>query len=169
MGYHLVMIKFNKITNDAQLKVFAGIADEVWHEYFSFLLSKEQIDYMVARFQSYEAVKAQIADGYEYYFVEKNGEIAGYTGFCPKDDKLFLSKLYILKNFRNCGIGRKTLEFLIEKAHEYKLLKIILTVNKHNEPTIKAYEKWGFKNVDSVVTDIGSGYVMDDYIMEKGI
>jgi len=60
------MINFTKITTDSQLKTFAKIANDVWHEYFSFLLSAEQIDYMVARFQSYEAVKTQIADGYEY-------------------------------------------------------------------------------------------------------
>ena len=96
------MINFTKITTDSQLKTFAKIANDVWHEYFSFLLSPEQIDYMVARFQSYEAVKTQIADGYEYYFLEKDGKIAGYTGFCPKISELFLSKLYILKEHRNC-------------------------------------------------------------------
>lgn len=163
------MINFTKIINDAQLKTFAKIADAVWHEYFGFLLSGEQIDYMVARFQSYEAVKAQIADGYEYYFIEKDGEIVGYTGFCPKIDELFLSKLYILKNFRGSGIGRRALGFIIKKAREYKLLKITLTVNKYNESTIKAYEKWGFENINSVVTDIGSGYVMDDYIMALNV
>lgn len=44
--------------------------------------------------------------------------------------------------------------------------KIQLTVNKHNINSINAYKKWGFKTIDSVVTDIGSGFVMDDYIME---
>jgi RimJ/RimL family protein N-acetyltransferase len=47
------------------------------------------------------------------------------------------------------------------------LNKIALTVNKNNVNSIKAYEKMGFKNVGSVVQDIGSGYVMDDYKMEK--
>ena len=163
------MINFTKITTDSQLKTFAKIANDVWHEYFSFLLSPEQIDYMVARFQSYEAVKTQIADGYEYYFLEKDGKSAGYTGFCPKISELFLSKLYILKEHRNCGIGRTALGFLKEKAREHKLLKITLTVNKYNESTIKAYEKWGFSKTDSVVTDIGNGFVMDDYIMEINV
>ena len=47
--------------------------------------------------------------------------------------------------------------------------KIQLTVNKNNINTIKAYEKWGFKTIDSVVTDIGYGFVMDDYIMEYSL
>ena len=163
------MINFEKITNDKQIKTFAKIADTIWHEYFVFLLSNDQINYMLEKFQSYEALKSQIACGYEYYFLKKCGQIIGYTGFCIKTDEFFLSKLYILKKFRNCGIGRKVLEFIIDKARENECLKITLTVNKYNESTIKAYEKWGFERIDSVVTDIGSGYVMDDYIMALNV
>ena len=42
-----------------------------------------------------------------------------------------------------------------------------LTVNKYNEHAIDVYKHYGFKIVDSVVTDIGNGFVMDDYIMYK--
>ena len=54
-------------------------------------------------------------------------------------------------------------------ALEYGKNKIKLTVNKNNTNTIKTYEKWGFKQIDSVVTDIGCGFVMDDYIMEYSL
>jgi len=43
---------------------------------------------------------------------------------------------------------------------------VFLTVNKNNRPAIRAYEKNGFAITDSVVTDIGQGFVMDDYIMK---
>lgn len=163
------MTNFRIITNDSQMKILAQTADLIWHEYFAFLLAPEQIDYMVERFQSYDALKTQIAQGYEYYFIEKDGEIIGYSGFCFKDNELFLSKLYILKDYRNFGFGREALNFLIKKALEKKLPQIMLTVNKYNESTIKAYKKWGFVVVDSVVTDIGEGFVMDDYIMALNV
>ena len=41
-----------------------------------------------------------------------------------------------------------------------------LTVNKYNELGIRAYEGTGFETIDSVETDIGGGFIMDDYIME---
>ena len=76
---------------------------------------------------------------------------------------MFLSKLYISRDYRHRGIG--TVAF--EKIKELSGGKNIrLTVNKQNSNSIAAYEKWGFKTIDSVVTDIGSGFVMDDYIME---
>jgi hypothetical protein len=40
-------------------------------------------------------------------------------------------------------------------------------VNKGNEKAIRSYERNGFVKVRSQVADIGKGFVMDDYVMEK--
>jgi RimJ/RimL family protein N-acetyltransferase len=47
--------------------------------------------------------------------------------------------------------------------------KIALAVNKRNSNAIAAYEKWGFHIEQSVVKDIGNGFVMDDFIMAKEV
>jgi RimJ/RimL family protein N-acetyltransferase len=70
---------------------------------------------------------------------------------------------------RGKGYGGKTVEFLESLAREDGFKKITLTVNKYNSGSIKAYEKMGFKNVGSIVQDIGNGFVMDDYKMEKAV
>ena len=44
-----------------------------------------------------------------------------------------------------------------------------LTVNKHNDLGIRAYLGKGFETIDAVETDIGNGFVMDDFIMEKRV
>jgi hypothetical protein len=46
------------------------------------------------------------------------------------------------------------------------LKKIWLTCNRHNTKTIAVYEHLGFQKVNEEVTDIGNGFVMDDYIFE---
>ena len=46
----------------------------------------------------------------------------------------------------------------------YKVLH--LNVNRHNSAAIRAYERNGFHKANEMVTDIGGGFVMDDYIME---
>ena len=74
--------------------------------------------------------------------------------------------MYIKKEFRHQGLGTLAFEFIKNFAKENNYSKIILTVNKYNQNTIKAYTKWNFKQIDSVITDIGNGFVMDDYIME---
>ncbi len=155
------MITFEKVSD---IKELASLASSIWHEYWTCLLSPEQIDYMVENFQSEKAIKEQIEnENYTYYFIKSDNENAGYFGISDKRDFLFLSKIYIRKEFRHKGIGTKA----FDKIKEMALGKPIrLTVNKHNTNSINAYKKWGFKTIDAVVTDIGSGFVMDDYIME---
>ena len=46
-------------------------------------------------------------------------------------------------------------------------MKIWLTVNKYNTAAIKAYKKMGFINIAAITQDIGNGFIMDDYKMEK--
>ncbi len=122
---------------------------------------------MVEKFQSKRAISEQIESGYSYYLLKAGGDYVGYTGICPKEDELFLSKLYIRASQRGKGFGREAIEFLDDLAREKGLGRITLTVNKDNTDTIKAYEKLGFANLGVLVQDIGSGFVMDDYKMEK--
>ncbi len=157
------MAEFEKV-ND--MKELASLASSIWHEYWTCILSHDQIDYMVENFQSEKAIKNQIEnENYTYYFIIKDGAKAGYFGISDKKEYLFLSKLYIKKEYRHQGLGKKAFEKIKELANDKP---IRLTVNKYNTNTINAYKKWGFKIIDAVVTDIGSGFVMDDYIMETG-
>lgn len=154
------MAEFKKV-ND--IKELASLASSIWHEYWTCILTPEQIDYMVENFQSEKAIKNQIEnENYTYYFIIKDGAKAGYFGISDKKEYLFLSKLYLKKEYRHQGLGKKAFEKIKELANDKP---IRLTVNKYNTNTINAYKKWGFEIIDAVVTDIGSGFVMDDYIM----
>lgn len=158
------MIEVKQVTN---IRDLAQLTSEIWHEYWVEILSPQQINYMVEKFQSEEAIIKQIAEeNYTYFYIEQDNNIAGYIGLSKKEDYLFLSKLYIKKDFRHQGIGTQVFEFIKDFALKNNYKRIILTVNKYNSNTINAYNKWGFKEIDSVVTDIGNGFVMDDYIME---
>lgn len=92
---------------------------------------------------------------------------AGYCAVVPQEDRLLLSKLYVRRERRGTGVGRRFIEEAAAPcAKSYGLGKIRLTVNKYNEGSILAYKKLGFSVTDSVKTDIGGGYYMDDYIMD---
>lgn len=152
------------------IRELACLADEIWHEYWNCILSPEQIDYMLQKFQSENAIKNQIKnDNYEYFFIRENEVNIGYFGVSGKSDYLFLSKIYVKKGFRNLGFGKSAFSYIIKHAEKSGYKRIILTVKKTNENSINAYKKWGFKIIDSVVTDIGMGFVMDDFIMEYEI
>ncbi len=82
------------------------------------------------------------------------------------DDRFFLSKLYLRGDKRGRGTASMMMKKVFEEAEKSGKKRVYLTVNKHNDHAVAVYKKIGFVTIDEVVTDIGSGYVMDDYIME---
>lgn len=158
---------FKKVKENDMTKL-AALASKIWHEYWTEILTESQIEYMLENFQSVNAIEKQIAEEhYNYYFISNdNDENIGYFGISNKENYMFLSKLYLLKEYRRKGIGKAAFEKIKQLAAKENLTTIRLTVNKYNTNTINAYKKWGFIITDAVITDIGSGFVMDDYIME---
>jgi RimJ/RimL family protein N-acetyltransferase len=161
---------FVKVENSNQIKDVANLGTAIWHEHYASILSADQIDYMVEKFQSEVAVQKQIEENnYTYYMMIVEERLAGYIGFVLEEDSVFLSKLYLAKSFRGRGIASKAFEFLKGIAKGNGKSRIWLTVNRYNEDSIHVYEKKGFIKVKEQVTDIGNGYVMDDYVMEMKI
>jgi len=160
-------MNYIQVITDAQIKMVAGLARDIWTEHFTAIIGADQVSYMLDNIQSENAIAEQIrSKGYTYYLIEENEQPIGYCAIARQENALFLSKLYILKIMRGKGIARKTIDFIKAIAFEKKLEKITLTVNKNNIGPITAYEKLGFVNTGPIVQDIGGGFIMDDYKME---
>jgi GNAT superfamily N-acetyltransferase len=163
-------IQFVPVTTVQQFDVVAGLAHEIWYEYYVPLIGRAQVDYMVSKFQSSGAMAGQMREGYEYYLAERDGRPIGYCAVQPQpaESSLFLSKLYLLRDARGAGTGRVCMEFIEQLARRRGLTLLWLTVNKGN-PAVKAYERLGFRIAADLVMDIGGGFFMDDYRMEKSL
>lgn len=161
-------LKFIPVHTVAEIESLADLAKVIWNEFFVCIITPKQINYMVEQFQSVGALTDQIKNqGYEYYFINLDGLNIGYTGIKPENTKLFLSKLYLLKEYRGRGYASATFAFLENLCANRGLKAIWLTVNRNNKDSIAVYQKKGFKVVRTQVKDIGNGFVMDDYVMEK--
>ncbi len=157
-------VELYNVTTREDVERLASIAEPIWREHFTPLIGKEQVRYMLDKFQSPDALERQLADGYTYKILIVNGQDAGYMGTHREEKRLFLSKLYIDKRFRGRGLSHTMLDDCKKQAAG--LDAIYLTCNKYNDGSIAVYKKAGFEVIDSVVTDIGGGFVMDDYIFE---
>lgn len=161
-------LEFVPVQSEQQLAVVARLAREIWYEYYVALIGRAQVDYMVAKFQSTGAMAQQIREGYEYFLVQRAGQNVGYCAVQAKADEgsLFISKLYLLRQERGTGTGRLCMEFIEQLARGRGLQLLWLTVNKGN-PAVDAYKHLGFRIAADLIIDIGAGFVMDDYRMEK--
>ena len=165
-------VLFIPVKTDDDQRQLAALADEIWHEYWPDLIGKAQTDYMVDQFQSLEAIQESMKnEAYEYWFLQAadDGRIVGYTGghVEPETNRYFISKIYLLAEERGRGFASQVIRFYESICHDRKLRAMYLTVNKYNDLGVRAYKAKGFETIDSVESDIGQGYIMDDFIMEK--
>ena len=163
----MINIKSANTTSDYQQ--IESLADTIWREHYIPIVGKPQIDYMLDKFQSLRAIQKQVEEGFEYFSLFYDETPVGYISIRQETNALFLSKIYVLSNYRGKKIGKAAMFFVEEKAKTYQLKNIRLTVNINNTIAIKAYEKLGFKNVGPIVADIGNGFIMDDFQMMKQI
>ena len=157
------------VLEDADIQKTADIAKIIWREYYTPIIGAAQVSYMLENFQSMETMKRQIEKEDFLYFLIKIDDVdVGYLSLrFEQDNRCFLSKIYILKEYRKNGYARRALLEIENLCEEKEQSAIWLTVNIHNEASISAYKKMGFEIIDEKCADIGAGFFMDDYIMEK--
>jgi len=147
----------------------AALAAIIWREHYTPIIGAEQVAYMLDNFQSKAAIADQIANGADYFLLRHDGADAGYCALVPESGAVMLSKLYLARAFRKHGIATETLHFIESYCRSRDAARLWLTVNKRNQLAIAWYEKMGFANTGSVTKDVGHGFVMDDYRMEKPV
>lgn len=157
------------VSNIELVYSLSAVADEIWHDHFVPIIEEAQVDYMLEKFLSPDALVEQINNGYQYYLFSYEYTFAGFAGVHKENGSLFLSKLYVHKDFRGKGIASYMFQQFVEMCKKNNLDKIWLTCNRHNANTLEVYKHWGFETVREEATDIGNGFVMDDYIMEYKI
>ena len=161
------MTNFSIATTKTQFADIAELADIIWREHYIPIIGSEQVDYMMKNYQSAEAMYSQFIDGYHYFMIYYNDQFVGYISIKKEEESLFLSKIYISKEYRGKKIGTSAMNFIEDKAIEMNCKSITLGVNRFNVNTIEAYKAMGFKIIGEMITDIGNGFIMDDYKMEK--
>jgi len=160
---------FITLLEKENIHTIANIAIPIWHQHYDPIIGVQQVNYMLDKFQSEQAIESQLAEGYLYFQVSDSAEVVGYFSIRISDEvDLFISKFYLLEKTRGKGFGKAMLSFIEYFAKENGCKQIKLTVNRYN-PAYKIYLKLGFIKYDSAQFDIGGGYIMDDYLMSKAI
>jgi GNAT superfamily N-acetyltransferase len=155
--------------SDSEIASIAALASEIWWEHFTPIIGQAQVNYMLEQFQSPPSIRKQIDSGHLYFLAQQKNRSIGYAGLIPDNEKhtAQLSKFYLLQQMRGQGLGRELMHYIETLCQNRQITRIWLTVNRHNAAPIAAYKKMGFIRTDQIIQDIGAGYVMDDFIMEK--
>jgi RimJ/RimL family protein N-acetyltransferase len=166
-----MLIELRPAETEEDFALIADLARDIWLEHYDGIVDLAQIEYMLETIQSQGAISGHVKQGYLYSIVLVDHEPAGYLSLLLDRERreVFLSKFYLAAPYRNRGVGRRMLSFVEKEGARMHCLKIRLTVNRNNIGSIAAYERMGFTRKGELKTDIGRGYIMDDYELVKAI
>jgi GNAT superfamily N-acetyltransferase len=165
------MIEMHAVESPADIAVVAALAHDIWRQHYVPIIGLAQTDYMVAKFQSAAAIARQMTEGYRYYLARKDGVDVGYFALVPdfRESRALLSKLYVRPEQQGAGIGKAIIAFVEAQCAALGIQELWLTVNRNNTGSIAFYKRTGFTVAETLVQDIGNGFVMDDYKMVKAL
>ncbi len=153
----------------ADIPLIRELTLKVWPQTYSSIITKEQIDFMLEMMYSEASLKKQINDGSQFVIVNDNDEPVGFSAYGEIEPSIFkLHKIYILTSQQGKGAGRFLIDYIINTIQQQGAVSLQLQVNRNNKASV-FYEKLGFKVIDEADFNIGSGFFMNDYVMEKKI
>lgn len=155
---------------DSDFDVVAQLADTIWRAHYSSMISMAQIDYMLDGRYTPERLRGYIDSQERWlWMLRVDGVPVGYCSCSlgEEADAMKLEQLYLLADHKGHGLGGRMLRHVEAKSVAVGRMRLYLTVNKGNTDSIAIYRKSGFVVREEAVFDIGNGYVMDDFVMEK--
>lgn len=154
----------------ADIKTIQDIANRTWPIAYGEILSKNQLDYMMDLIYSELSLIEQMQKKEQLFYIAYDSTIA--VAFMAiehnyKNEKISrVHKIYILPETQGKGIGKLLIDFAENAAKENQARALSLNVNRYNKALL-FYQKLGFKIIAEENIEIGEGYLMEDYRMEK--
>ncbi|PWA05905.1 GNAT family N-acetyltransferase [Flavobacterium psychrotolerans] len=151
-------------------KTIQEIVHITWPHTYGGIISDAQIAYMLDLMYSEGALSENLNQKkHRFLLATENSDCLGFASFehnYNNEKGTHLHKLYVLPEAQGLGVGKLLMDAVENSAKENHSIFISLFVNKFNK-AIAFYQKNDFKIVSEVCLEIGQGYVMDDYKMEK--
>ena len=146
------------------------LAHHTWRVHYPGIITREQIEYMLERGYSRDALAPFATDPTRgLALAEEEGEPLGFAAWYPPGEPatMKLDKLYVLPARHRSGIGRALIEHVARVARSAGFRTLVLNVNRNNVGAVRAYERCGFAVRESGDFPIGNGFVMADYVMAR--
>lgn len=165
--YGKVPVLSIKYATVKDIRLIRSLAQQIWPKTYGSILSQKQITYMMNMMYSEHAIREQMQKDHQFIIVFNSGIPVGFAAYgeiFPAVYKLF--KIYVLPSQQGKGAGKFVINQIIQEITLKGAASLQLNVNRYNNAKL-FYEKLGFAVIRTEDIDIGNGYFMNDYVMEK--
>jgi diamine N-acetyltransferase len=152
-----------------QLRTIEVLARRIVPDFYATYFDVAAAEWMVDNGHTVSVLEAQARKGYRHYLMNLESKPVGYFALSTEGVKLKLSHFYVLEEYRGKGFGQFAMDFIIREAAAAGAHHVELLVLRRNKATVAFYRKNGFFPVAEVLTRLGNGAVLEDYLMRKEI
>lgn len=158
----------------ADFETVARLAEVIWRSHYTKIIGSAQVSYMLAERYTPEKLRLYLNADDRWLMLLRadsptGSRAIGYCSYALPENagEMKLEQLYLLPELHGKGLGRLMLRHVEEQARVRSRGTLVLQTNKRNVDAIAFYRKAGFTVREEAVFDIGNGFVMDDFVMEK--
>jgi diamine N-acetyltransferase len=152
-----------------QFAVIEALAQRIVPDFYGAFFAVETAEYLVESGHTAGALAAQAEQGSRHFIIDCNGEAVGYFSLSVEATTMLLSHFYVLAAWRGRGLGKMAMDFIEGTARASGVSQIELLVLRENLAAVGMYGRSGFEVAEEVLTRLGNGAVLEDYVMRKAI
>jgi RsiW-degrading membrane proteinase PrsW (M82 family)/ribosomal protein S18 acetylase RimI-like enzyme len=151
------------------IPLIRDMACKIWPVTYGGILTKDQLGYMLDLLYSEKKLGEDMEKGIQFAMLYDGVEPIGFASIGMTEPQVYkLHKLYVMPSYQGKGAGKFIINELINVIKRKGAATLLLNVNRNN-PAKSFYENLGFTVIKEEDVDIGNGYFMNDYVMEKKI
>ena len=163
------MTEFMLVSTEQQMELVEKLAREIFHEHYDTYMDPNHVEFYLEKYQTAKVIEKQLKKNFEYHLIVSNKKTVGYLALEQLKDSLRISKLYILKEYRNKKFGADAMGFAENIARKMQYPEIDLYVNERNNKGSRFYKSIGFEECGCMTHSYENGHTEVDILMAKAI
>lgn len=157
--------EYKLVAKAKYIHLTAQLADELWHDTYKRYYPAKQLDLLVDRLQSADAIEADIDDDANYFIVLLADKPIGYFAWKMENTSLHLMHLYLKPEHRGKALGRDILASCERLARGEGKGRVWCKVHTRALPVLQFFKARGYRPLRPVETCV-DGVTMNETELE---
>ena len=145
----------------------ADLASELWHEVYKRYYPAKQLDALVERLQSADAIEADIDNDVNYFLVVLGGKTIGYFAWKMENTSLHLIHLYLTPEYRGKALGRDILASCERLARGEGRSRVWCNVHTKALPVQQFFKARVYRSLGPAENDVVDGIDRSELTFER--
>lgn len=157
-------LQFRKATSE-EVRIIMDLASKALPSEFSGILTTDEIDMTIERMYSQDVLQNSVESGRNFIIVSDADNDVGFGSFIKEGPELyFMSKLYVLPEYRDKGVGTALFNALCSaiKEHQGSGSCTVELIANHSSSAISFYKKMGMQPVREMLIDLDSFEIAEE-------